>query len=38
MVGSLVFSLINIGGFYLVPETGPARMPLGSEAALRAGK
>jgi MFS family permease len=38
MVGSLVFSLINIGGFYLVPETGPARMPLGSAAALRAGK
>ena len=24
MVGSLVFSLINIGGFYLAPETGCA--------------
>jgi hypothetical protein len=35
MVGSLVFSLINIGGFYMVPETGPGRMPLGSAAAPR---
>jgi MFS family permease len=38
MVGSLVFSLINIGGFYMVPETGPGRMPLGSAAAPRTSK
>jgi len=38
MVGSLVFGLIAIGGFYMVPETGPGRMPMGSEAALRTSK
>jgi predicted MFS family arabinose efflux permease len=38
MVGSLVFALIAIGGFYMVPETGPGRMPIGSEAALRTSK
>jgi hypothetical protein len=35
MVGSLVFALIAIGGFYMVPETGPGRERVGSTAALR---
>jgi len=35
MVGSLVFALVAIGGFYMVPETGPGRMRIGSTAALR---
>jgi ACS family D-galactonate transporter-like MFS transporter len=34
MVGSLVFALIAIVGFYMVPETGPGRVPMGREAAL----
>jgi MFS family permease len=34
MVGSLVFALVAIGGFYLVPETGRGRIPQSSEAAL----
>ncbi len=38
MVGSLVFALVAIGGFYMVPETGKGRMPLSSEAALRTSK
>jgi cyanate permease len=38
MVGSLVFALIAIGGFYMVPETGPGRMRIGSTAALRTAK
>jgi cyanate permease len=35
MVGSLVFALVAIVGFYMVPETGPGRMRIGSTAALR---
>ena len=38
MVGSLVFALIAVGGFYMVPETGKGRMALRSEAALSTAK
>ena len=38
MVGSLVFGLIAIGGFYMVPETGPGRMPVGAAAASGSGR
>lgn len=30
MVGSLVFALVAIGGFYMVPETGKGRLPVAS--------
>ncbi len=35
MVGSLVFALVAVGGFYMVPETGPGRARVGSGAELR---
>ena len=38
MVGSLVFALVAVGGFYMVPETGPGRVRVSSEAALRTAK
>ena len=38
MVGSLVFALVAVGGFYMVPETGPGRLRVGAEAALRTAK
>jgi hypothetical protein len=30
MVGSLVFALVAVGGFYMVPETGKGRVPVAS--------
>ncbi len=38
MVGSLGFALVAIGGFYMVPETGPGRVPIGSAQAVRGGR
>lgn len=38
MVGSLVFALIAIGGFYIVPETGPGRTTLHPEGVLSTSK
>ena len=39
MVGSLVFALVAIGGFYMVPETGKGRMPAASsQPALGSGR
>jgi cyanate permease len=39
MVGSLVFALVAIGGFYMVPETGKGRMPVASsQPALGSGR
>jgi cyanate permease len=39
MVGSLVFALVAIGGFYMVPETGKGRMPVASsQPALDSGR
>ena len=38
MVGSLVFALVAVGGFYMVPETGPGRMRVSAEGGLRTAK
>lgn len=39
MVGSLVFALVAVGGFYMVPETGKGRMPaVGAAAATGSGR
>ena len=38
MVGSLVFALVAVGGFYMVPETGKGRMPVGAAAAAGSGR
>lgn len=39
MVASLVFALVAVGGFYMVPETGKGRMPVASsQPALGGGR